>query len=126
MRLKNSAITLIILLLFSLNSCSSDKDSETNNSSTNLIIGKWTWQEPTSKCPSFREFKTNKTLIYNQFDVNCKVLIDNLTYELVGDKIKIGSDEDETETIIELTDKIMTITFVSYNGIQKRTYHKIP
>ncbi|WP_316636118.1 lipocalin family protein [uncultured Flavobacterium sp.] len=126
MKLKNITIGLTFLSLFLLNSCNSDNDSKPTNSNTNLIIGKWTWQEPSAKCPSYREFKINKTLTYMQFDGNCKVLIDNLTYELVGDKIKIGSDEDETETIIELTDKIMTITFVSYNGIQKRTYHKIP
>lgn len=126
MKLKSIAITVTFLFLFLLNSCNSDNDSETINSSTNLIVGKWSWQEPSLKCPSYREFKTNKTLTYMQFDGNCKALIDNMTYELVGDKIKIGSDEDETETIIELTDKIMTITFVSFNGIQKRTYHKIP
>lgn len=126
MKLKSITITLTLLFLFLLTSCNSDNDSESTNSSRDLIIGKWTWQEPSAKCPSYREFKTNKTLTYMQFDGNCKALIDNLTYELVDDKIKIGSDKDETETIIELTDKIMTTTFVSYNGIQKRTYHKIP
>lgn len=126
MRQKSLSKFLILLIFISLNSCNSDKDSDINKSNSELIIGKWTWQEQSAKCPSYREFKTNKTLTYMQFDGNCKALIDNLTYELVGDKIKIGSDEDETETIIELTDKIMTTTFVSYNGIQKRTYHKIP
>lgn len=126
MKLKSIIIKLTFLLLFLLNSCSSNNDSETNNSSRDLIIGKWTWQEFPAKCSSYREFKTNKTLVYMQFDGNCKALIDNLTYELVGDKIKIGSDEDDTETNIELTDKIMITTFISYNGVQKRTYTRIP
>lgn len=126
MKQKSLFKTLILLIFISLNSCNSDKDSEINNADSDLIIGKWTWQEQTSKCPSYREFKTNKTLTYMQFDGNCKAQIDNLTYELVGDKIKIGSDKDETETIIELTDKIMTTTFISYNGIQKRSYTRIP
>lgn len=126
MKFKFLTTVFAFALTFFITSCNSDKDSEESNSNPNLIIGKWTWQEPTAKCPSYREFKTNKTLIYMQFDGNCKALVDNLTYELVGDKIKIGSDEDETETIIELTDKIMITSFISYNGIQKRTYKKIP
>lgn len=126
MKLKSIIIKLTFLLLFLLNSCSSNNDSEATNSSKDLIIGKWTWQELPAKCLSYREFKTNKTLVYMQFDGNCKALIDNLTYELVGDKIKIGSDEDDTETIIELTDKIMITTFISYNGVQKRIYTRIP
>lgn len=126
MKLKFFSKFLILLTAFSLNSCNSGGESETNDTSSNLIIGKWTWQKPSGKCPSYREFKNNKTLTYMQFNENCKALIDNLTYQLVGNKIKIGTDEDVTETVIELTDKIMTITFVSYNGVQKRTYNRIP
>lgn len=126
MKIKKIVTIFFISILFSLTACSSDKDSETNNSSSNLIIGKWTWQEPTAKCPSYREFKINKTLTYMQFDGNCKALIDNLTYELIGNKIKIGTDEDETETIIELTDKIMKTTFVNFSGTQTRVYNRIP
>lgn len=125
MKLKSIIIKLTFVLLFLLNSCSSNNDSEATNSSRDLIVGKWTWQEFSAKCLSYREFKTNKTLVYMQFDGNCKALINNLTYELVGDKIKIGSDEDDTETIIELTDKIMITTFISYDGVQKRIYNRI-
>ena len=122
---------LFILFLLTLYSCSQSNDSQTSNS--NLIIGKWAWQTLPDKCASYREFKSNGTLTYYQ-NVCGTPQIDYLLYKIEGNILNtknadtsIKGENNKTETIIELTDKIMTTTFVdNYLGIQTRTYTKIP
>ena len=139
MKLKNITKALILLFLFSSISCSSDKDSENStsndNSNSKLIIGKWAWTNQTlpSKCASYREFKSDGTLTYYQRVCETPE-IDYLVYKIDGNILStknattgIKGENNETETIIELTATTMKTSFKSgaQMPIQYVSYVKI-
>jgi hypothetical protein len=136
MKLKNITITLIILILFSLNSCSPDKDSETNNDPISLI-GKWEFDKTVTNgiehddynsngCKrNFLEFKTNNICNEGHYDSNCnlKLYPDNYTYENGIINIIHSANDIHEKKVLELTKT--TLKTSSYNGRDIQTYKKI-
>jgi hypothetical protein len=116
MKPKNIIKTLLLLVFFSLNSCSSDSKPQSNSS--NLLVGKWyiyknieggftlIGSQICNQFPNCKtyEFKSNGTCIFTEYGY-----VNTYIYKIDADFIKFYNPQTEvlvkTNRIILLTDK---------------------
>lgn len=137
MKLKSTIITLIFGLLFLLNSCNSDKDSETDNSPSISLMGKWEFDKtitngkeydninPDGCKRSFLLFQNNICTEGQYESSNCTLRLypNNYIYENNVIKIIYSEGSSFEKKVLELTNT--TLKTSSYNGRDIDIYKKI-
>ncbi len=127
--MKTPKLIILTLITILFSACSNSDSPPSENAFSKLIIGKWTTE--TSPICNYREFKSDGTVVYTQD--NCTTpIIDNLTYKIEGNTLKLynnvhGTTATDLETIISLTESEMKISFSggSAAATEYRTFYKI-
>lgn len=127
--MKTPNFILLLLIAMLIVSCTNSDSPTTENPFSKLIIGKWTRE--TSPICNYREFKSDGTVVYTQD--NCTTpIIDNLTYKIEGNTLKLfnnvhGTTATNLETIISITESEMKVSFSGGSALptEYRTFYKI-
>ena len=89
--------------------------------------------ELSQECPNYTEFSADGTYSNKYFDENCNPEIDEegddtdvFDWEIKGDKIDLGSDDEEEYYISVLTDSEMMITASEiYEGVEEKIEYRL-